>query len=337
MKNLWLLFFLVCYACSISDKQGEQNIVHCNHRVFVHRDSCILGNPFLIALSDSILTVVDQNNEKMLYLFNTVLGMALGGYVNRGQGPDEYYSISALGNWKNGLFFYDINKRVLAEIEFKDSIQVIPRFNLGKDIHLSFSPLDDKTFIASGFYQEGRFCLLKDSEMKPKYLLNYPSRDEAEKAVANQIKAQAYSGNLVVHPSGDRFMTCTGNADMLSFYTYKNEEILLYKDICKTYPDYKYNNDTNRFSGFSAYSPVGYLYACGTEKNVYLLYSGKSYAEAGDKAFISSQIEVYNWEGEKVKTLMLDIPIKSMVVSEDDKTVYAISMNPEPQIVTFNL
>ena len=101
--------------------------------------------------------------------------------------------------------------------------------------------------------------------------------------------------------------------------------------------DYKYDNENKRFSGFSAYSPVGYLYACGTEKNVYLLYSGKSYAEAGDKAFISSQIEVYNWEGEKVKTLMLDIPIKSMVVSEDDKTVYAISMNPEPQIVTFNL
>lgn len=337
MRNIGLLFFLVLFSCSTDNTQDSQRTIDCTHRILVHSDSCILGQPFLIALSDSILTVVDQNNEKMLYLFNAVSGKALGGYVNRGQGPDEYYSISALRNWKNGLFFYDINKRVLAEIQFKDSISVVPKFNLGKDVHFSFAPLNDDAFIASGLYQEGRFCLLKDSGMKKEYFVDYPSRDEAEKTVTNQIKAQAYSGNLVVHPSGNQFMFCTRNADMLSFYTYKNDEILLTKGINKTFPDYKYDNETKRFSGFSAYSPVGYLYACGTEKNVYLLYSGKSYAEAGERAFLSSRIDVYNWEGEKVKTLMLDIPIKSMVVSEDDKTVYAISMNPEPQIVTFNL
>ena len=84
-------------------------------------------------------------------------------------------------------------------------------------------------------------------------------------------------------------------------------------------------------------NPFTYIWGCGTGKYVYLLYSGKSFDEAGRFAHQSSQIEVYNWEGEKVKTLLLDIPIQGMVVSEDDKTVYAISMNPEPQIVAFDL
>lgn len=337
MKNLWLLLLFVLSACSTENKQVHIEAIPCSHRVLVHSESCILGNPFLIALSDSILTVVDQNNEKMLYMFDATSGKSLGGYVKRGQGPDEYYSISQLGNWKDGLFFYDINKRVVAEIGFKDSIQIIPKFNLGKDVHFSFASLDNDVFIASGFYQDGRFCILKDSGTKQEYFMDYPSRDEAEKKVTNQIKFQAYSGKLVVHPSGNQFMFCTGMADMLSFYTYDNDKILLTKEINKTFPDYKYDNENKRFTGFSAHSDEVYLYACGTEKNVYLLYSGKSYAEAGERAFLSSRIDVYNWEGEKVKTLMLDIPIKSMVVSEDDKTVYAISMNPEPQIVTFNL
>lgn len=341
MKNhivYYSLFLIIClFACTSQGKQEKHQTISYKHRVLVHSDSCILGKPFLIALSDSILTVVDQNNEKMLYMFNVTSGKSLGGYVKRGQGPDEYYSISQLGKWKDGLFFYDVNKRVVAEIGFKDSIQIKPKFNLGKDVHFSLAPLDNDVFIASGFYQDGRFCILKDSGTKQEYFMDYPSRDEAEKKVTNQIKFQAYSGNLVVHPSGNQFMFCTGMADMLSFYTYDNDKILLTKEINKTFPDYKYDNENKRFTGFSAHSDEVYLYACGTEKNVYLLYSGKSYAEAGDRAFLSSRIDVYNWKGEKVKTLMLDIPIKSMVVSEDDKTVYAISMNLEPQIVAFDL
>ena len=335
MKNLWLLLFFVLCACS--SNTNRKKTIDCVHRVLVHSDSYILGKPFLIALSDSILTVVDQNNEKMLYMFNATSGKSLGGYVKRGQGPDEYYSISQLGNWKDGLFFYDINKRVVAEIGFKDSIQIKPKFNLGKDVHFSFAPLNNDVFIASGFYQDGRFCILKDSGTKQEYFMDYPSRDEAEKKVTNQIKFQAYSGKLVVHPSGNQFMFCTGMADMLSFYTYDNDKILLTKEINKTFPDYKYDNENKRFTGFSAHCNEVYLYACGTEKNVYLLYSGKSFAEAGERAFLSSRIDVYNWKGEKVKTLMLDIPIQGMVVSEDDSTMYAIAFNPEPQIVAFDL
>ena len=63
MKNLWLLLFFVLCACS--SNTNRKKTIDCVHRVLVHSDSCILGRPFLIALSDSILTVVDQNNEKM--------------------------------------------------------------------------------------------------------------------------------------------------------------------------------------------------------------------------------------------------------------------------------
>lgn len=338
MQYFWLLIFVIVYFCSSCDRKGEgRHILNCNHRVLVHSDSCILGRPYQIALSDSIVLIADSNNEKMLYAFHAKSGKEIGRYLTRGQGPNEYLSISSIGRWKDGMYLYDVNKRVTSEIICKDSIRIVPTMNLGKDLHPTFVPLADDTFIASGYYQEGRFCLLTDSGRRKEYLMEYPSRDEEEKTIANQAKSQAYSGGIVACPSGNVFMAYTSKADMLSFYGYENGNIQVIKEIYKTYPDYHYDSKNKRYLAISRKNPFTYIWGCGTSKYVYLMYSGKSYDEAGDFAHRTSQIEVYNWRGIKEKTLLLDIPILGMAVSEDDSTMYAISMNPEPQIVAFDL
>ena len=334
MKFLWLLILVA--ICSCTSQDTHQTISY-KHRVFVHRDSCILGKPNQIALSGSYLAITDLNNDKVLYVFNSQSGKKVGEYVNRGQGPGEYYSISSLGRWKNGMYLYDVNKREMAEIAFMDSVRIIPRMSFGRELHPTFVPLNDDTFIASGFYPEGRFCLIKDSGKQKEYIMEYPSRDEAEKEVTNFAKSQAYSGGIVAHPSGTLFMAHVNNADMLSFYSYENGNVRLIKEMLNSFPDYKYDKENQHYLGVSRHNPDAYLWGCGTDEYIYLLYSGKNYADDGEKTFVSSQIEVYNWEGEKVKTLMLDIPIQGMVVSEDDSTMYAIALNPEPQIVTFDL
>ena len=332
------LFLCVClFACTSQSKQEKHQTISYNHRVLVHSDSCILGKPNQIALSGSYLTITDLNNDKVLYVFHSKTGKKVGEYVNRGQGPGEYYSISSLGRWKDGMYLYDVNKREMAEIEFKDSVRIIPRMSFGMELHPTFVPLNDDTFIASGIYPEGRFCLIKDSGKQKEYLMEFPLRDEAEKEVTNIGKAQAYSSGIIVHPSGTSFMAYVTKADIMSFYSYEDGNVRLIKEMLNSFPDYKYDKENKRYLGISRHNPNTYLWGCGTDKYVYLLYSGKSYAEAGDKAFYSSRIEVYNWTGEKVKTLMLDIPIQGMVVSEDDSTIYAIALNPEPQLVAFDL
>ena len=60
-------------------------------------------------------------------MFNSQTGMKVGEYVNRGQGSGEYYSISSLGKWKDGMYLYDVNKREMAEIAFKDSVRIITK------------------------------------------------------------------------------------------------------------------------------------------------------------------------------------------------------------------
>ena len=60
------------------------------------------------------------------------------------------------------------------------------------------------------------------------------------------------------------------------------------------------------------------------EKNPYLFSKGTT-------------LYVYTWEGEKVRQCKLDIPVSQIVVSEDDKTLYAIAYNPYPEVVRFDL
>ena len=114
---LYYCLFLSIYlfACTSQGKQEKHQTISYKHRVFVHSDSCILGKPNQIALSGSYLAITDLNNDKVLYVFNSQTGKKVGEYVNRGQGPGEYYSISSLGRWKDGMYLYDVNKREMAK------------------------------------------------------------------------------------------------------------------------------------------------------------------------------------------------------------------------------
>jgi hypothetical protein len=83
--------------------------------------------------------------------------------------------------------------------------------------------------------------------------------------------------------------------------------------------------------------PSAYLSTTATSRYVYLLYSGVSYAENPFLSCNGTTIEVYTWEGVKVRQLQLDIPVSQIVVSEDGQTMYAVAYQPEPEIVQFDL
>lgn len=48
-------------------------------------------------------------------------------------------------------------------------------------------------------------------------------------------------------------------------------------------------------------------------------------------------LPVFNWEGEKVQTLTLDIPCTNICISSDSQVLWAIANNPDPELVKFIL
>jgi hypothetical protein len=53
--------------------------------------------------------------------------------------------------------------------------------------------------------------------------------------------------------------------------------------------------------------------------------------------FQGNLIRVYDWEGNLVKKLQLDIDIKQMAVSKNNRKIYAIADLPDPVLVVFEL
>lgn len=342
MKYFCCLLILFFSSCSQNSNKNEGFVINCQHKILFDDDEYILGKPNSMALIDSVLIIVDSQTNPMLHLLNVKTGNPIGQFLSRGQGPDEYMKIGTLGRLnKDTLFFHDLNKRVCCFLVLpkkeNGEIQIIEAFKCAETAHNTLVPLTDASYIASGIYQEGRFCLLTDSGRTKKFWGTYPSRDDMEESVSNLIKSQAYMGQLSSSPANDKFVFHATAADMLSFYKYENKEIRLIKDIQRSLPDYKYGKDINEFLGTSRKKPITYLSVCTTEKFVYLLYSGKTYMENQLKAFESNEIHVYDWNGERVKMLSLDIDIKEMVVSDDDSIMYAVADLPNPTVVKFKL
>jgi len=96
--------------------------------------------------------------------------------------------------------------------------------------------------------------------------------------------------------------------------------------------DYEYNTGTMALS-----APIYYLDVSATERYAYVLYSGKNYKDAKDRAFLGKKIEVYDKKGRHVKDLNLDIEIQMMCVSSNDSKIYAIALQPDPVLVSFDM
>lgn len=333
---------LFLYSCSLHKETGNVPNVNCSHEYLYADDSCFLGKPLSLTLADSILAISDSRTDKLLHLLNVKTGQYVGQFISRGQGPNEFRSIATLQKVSGDtLFLHDLNKRECAFFVIPksnaDDIHWLSTFSCRDTPHNSLLPLSNGVYVASGIYEEGRFCLLTDSGRTKKFVGVYPSRDKEEENVPDLVKSQAYAGNITVSPFKDKFVFSTSQADMLSFYMFKNGGIQLIKEVQKSFPEYNYGKDMQQYMGISRHNPIAYLGACATGRFVYLLYSGKSYDEYKLKAFESNQIHVYNWNGEKVKNLVLDVDVNDIVVSEDDKIMYATANLPNPVVVKIEL
>lgn len=295
----------------------------------------ILGAPNALALSGSILAIVDTQSDSLIHFVDVEKQKYIRKSGTLGQGPKEFTMITSLNSSLNSSFcLYDPNKRTFYDMTcMSDSTSFSSLFRIDSLMHYEVRPLAGHSYLAVGIYETNRFCLVDSQGQIKKVFGEWPYRDEKEKNLLGQIKAQAYMGGMTVNPSGTKFLSYVATADILSFYHLKEGEAHLVKESCLTYPDYAYNDNSSSFRGTSREAPLTYLVAASTEKYVYLLYSGKNTIKYGLDAFSGNTIYVYDWNGNKVAELKSDKDLQCLCVSPDGKVIYTIANAPEPTLV----
>ena len=293
---LMILLFVVTFFYSCQSNKKINNVqlfdVKCE---LVCDEEYILGKPNQIALSGSVLAVIDSGSDSLIHFFDVTKRNLINKSGRIGQGPNEFTIISSLGSYDEGFGMYDPNLRKYYKVMCNDnSVMIESVFKVDSLIPLNIQSISNNRFISTGIYQEGKFCLIDSKGKIISTIEEWPYRDDTEKEISNHIKAQAYLSNILVNPSKDRIVSFSITADIVSFYEVKADSLELIKEYINSFPDYDYFNKPKSFRGTSRKSPFGYLSGSCTDKYAYILYSGKSTQEYNDNAFLGNVINVYS-------------------------------------------
>ena len=120
MPLLGGILILLLLSCRSSNQETirVENII-C--QPIICEDNYIIGSPREMALSDSILAVMDAKSDSMLLFFDVKSGKYLGKAAMRGQGPSEFTVLSSLESHNESSFsFYDINRKKVLLYKFNN-------------------------------------------------------------------------------------------------------------------------------------------------------------------------------------------------------------------------
>ena len=339
MKRTSLILITICilFSCKEAKKPDSIGLAH----IATMQDDDIIARPFDLAIKDSILFVSTRGAETAFHLYSTNQEKHLASVGNYGNGPMEFGQLRKLYTLNNDIYTYDVSTKRFYQLDFNYS----PPYKFSaKEIwkndtinHRHIFPMNNGNFFCTGVYRDNRIKIVDKQGKLQKSLFEYPYRDASEKAINPRVRAMAYSGSIAAKPSGDAFVQATGNGNMIFIYKLKDGDITV-KEIIKSYPTYKPQEGN---SGYSAAMPANakryYSDVTATNQYIFLLYSGKTFKDNGMDALYGDWILVYNWEGDLVRKLHLDLPTELICASPDNNFLYTVSLNPDYKVIKYKL
>lgn len=359
IKALLILLgvFAVFSACVQKSHKRVTEEMILSH-VFLHQDTAILGYPILESEGVMFLSVPRSSPA---YEFCCLKGDSLnkvGTFGNIGNGPYEferpYFFLSADNKC---LYIFTWNYRKLfripqpweknvyqpdkwEKIAFPESSNFFAVGN-GNMCHL----LNDSTLLAIGGEIVHHVTEDVDGEnflslihfghsVEPVQGLSYP--DSGRVDIPVNVKRMVYSEIALLRQfASDRFALVGKRGNYFILFDLKGNKAYNVNVVLDEYPRYTLAPDGIN-AQFSKEQGEGYR-AQSTSRYIYLLESPfgttDEWMHAEDyKGFPSGfrdKIQVYDWDGNYVKTYRLDIPVEAFMVTEDDSYIYGYTWDKE--------
>jgi hypothetical protein len=351
MKHSKILFLLVVilFSCGKTQEPVEtilfQNKAKLTGKVIVTG----LADPAVIEVIDSMLMVSNYKAEPLLEVYTTS-GVLVKKFLAIGKGP---YEILATGDiqfvedekaiYVNDLFTKKMLRFTLADMVANPLPKAEIYYALNEEKKTEY--LFDKLVIGKGLIiaesrsPQGRLMLFNNKGEPIAYYLKYPKKDVVDQKLTDMSNAGLYACALATNPSRSKLALATYSADMINVMKIGSNSL----DSIWSY--------TNFFPSGIRVMPMGdELVAIHTEKSrtgnldiaasdkyVYVLYSGKMLKDP--TYMYAEKIRVFSWDGKVSYELDLDVPIRRISVSSDDKFLYGICLHEEmgPGIVKYNL
>lgn len=336
MRVYWvILCSMLFFSCQEGKKKMESVLL--KHETVVLSDSLVMGMPMKLTCVDGNLVMLDIKSEAFFHWVRLPHAQYMGSFGERGQGPDQFLNIKSLHAFRDTLYAYDLYKAELVQVvPHQQRLLFKPTAQLPKGWTMDLLPLREGYYCGNGCYEQGMFQLM-DATGKVLHISDdYPSRDENEAKLSNQVRFMAYQGCMDTNGKGS-FVYLTAQSKQFHIYELQQNDLVKVAEHLESYPLYKADEGDGFSVRHDENALAGYRDVIADDDCFYALYSGRNFKEYQMKSFECTTLYVYDWKGALLKTYELDIPVTTICLDKQHRVFYAIANLPDPTLVKFSI
>lgn len=335
MKHI-IFILIIAIASSCSDNKKSDLLIldkSISLKCIEYDNELIMPNPLSIELIGNSLYLFQPQGEDAALIVDKNNGKIKGSWGKRGNGPGEFtYPLFWGGNSKEKyIYLYDMNRFTLRSYKYND-LSNESNLVIKKELKLKSymaalryaTVLENGNIIASCTYnQESPLLLMNNNLDSINSFGDIPDKDH------KSIDLRSYWGTLSSFQN--KFVFAMAELGYIVCYEQeKSGDIIKKWEHYLEKPIYKENALNKKLlkKGFSNVKM--------TNNYIFCVYNGKKW-DFPNMDVEAETILVFNHKGKLLKNFHLDRRIGKIVVSSDEKTIYAISLEPEISIVRYEI
>lgn len=327
---------MIFFSCKQIQKNRKDNLyIYASHE-YILPDSLL--SPRDICILDSLIIVKEESNQYMYSVFRLPELEYMASFGEKGEGPKDLIFPERMRIINDTIFIYDraLCKLNLLYISPEGNVKYSYGYNNYRFAGLyNIIYLNDSLFVGFNYSNDTRISIIDNDSL---YMASvcYPQDDLQ---ISNIQKSLVYQGSMLKHPYKNKFVFASLYGRVLEIFQLNgdNKDMSIVASRYEMFPECEPCDATNRISAnFTENNVTGFLAVSSSEKYIYLLYSGRTIKDK-NKNF-SNTIEVYDWNGDYVKTIKLNKELSSFCISSDETYVYGVSYDDKGgYLYSFNI
>lgn len=303
-------------------------------------DSLFIGNVYSMVGINNILILLDEYNDKYISLIDIENKKLVARFGNKGRGPNEIADPTNLYIDKGYSTLYvslmnpdRMIKYVIDSVINRTTynFEEITKFDFKDEVLFNAAMLyGENKYIATGMFHNGKYGITDEYGVLDTVIGDY-IRNEKLKSIDNYKLGNVFQGIIKSHPDGNKVVCATTSCDLIEVIDTKSYEIKRF------YSYLPITKKDKQFPVISRNSRRGYVALQVTSNYIYAVFSGRTYARDGNKAFGGNKLYVFDWDLNPVCSYSLKQDINCMYVTDDDKTMYSVITLDEPVLVKYDL
>ena len=344
-----IFFFFAALLISVSCNKQVKNIdsLFTSERALQHTEMLLADDEFLglvfrlMAVGDNLI-VHEHGREYSFSIINTNNNILSSRFARFGQGPYEVLpQLMSPGILNDSIItFFSIQRNALLYSNLKGDLLPRKKIDFDRSIGaMSMIPVSSDRYIAMGAFEGGKYALLSENGEVLSFNFDYPMPLCGANLTSPMHKFLAFQGTLQRRPDGGAFFFVAMSSEIFEIIEVdKNDNVRkVFKYHGRMAQFLPEGDGFNRTSvAIHRSSRMFFIDATATNNYIYLLYSNKIIEDGFHSARQSNQVLVFDWQGNPITRLLLDIEVSVIAVSENDEYLFAYA-NELEKLVRFDL